>query len=230
MALDFDILGKGIYSPRQAARLVGGTPQEVLRWTRGSGPIAPLWEAYYQEIEDTTELSFADLIEVRVVRALRRQGISLQAVRYAIAVAQDKYGIERPLSSQDFKTDGAEILMEAVEKDGELVSLSKKRPGQKVFAKIIAPSLRDLEYENGLASKWRPERSKEIVIDPNRLFGEPILENFGISTNTLFREFIEFDDAPYLAKIYELPLRSVKNAIEFEKRLDEAHGEGSVRP
>lgn len=228
MALDFEILGKGIYSPRQAARLVGGTPQEVLRWTRGSGPTPPLWQAYYQEIEDTTELSFADLIEVRVVKALRKQGISLQAIRYAISFAQDKYGIERPLSSQDFKTDGAEILMNAVEKDGELVSLSKMRPGQKVFAKIIEPSLRDLEYENGLVAKWRPEKSKTIVVDPKRHFGEPILDRFGISTNNLYNEFKHFADVKYLAKIYEIPIDSVRKAIEFESSLDKRHDEGIV--
>jgi len=46
--LDDSIFGEGIYTPREAARLVGGTPQEVLRWTRGSGTSEPLWNAYYQ--------------------------------------------------------------------------------------------------------------------------------------------------------------------------------------
>jgi hypothetical protein len=52
MALDNKILGLGVYTPREAARLVGTDPQQVLRWTRGSGPNEPLWNAHYQFLDD----------------------------------------------------------------------------------------------------------------------------------------------------------------------------------
>ena len=72
MPLDGAILGEGIYIPRQAARLLGATAQDVLRWTRGSGPVDPLWKAHYQFLDDTAEVSFQDLMDLRIVRALRR--------------------------------------------------------------------------------------------------------------------------------------------------------------
>ena len=220
MPLDTEILGQGVYTPREAARLIGGTAQQVLRWTRGSGPTSPLWNAEFQFIEDSTEISFLDLIEVRVVDAMRRAGISLQAIRFAIQLAQEKFDVKRPLSSRDFKTDGQEVLMSAIEEDGDFVSLSKKRPGQKVFKDIVIQSLNDLEYENSLAARWRPTGFSSIVIDPNRHFGTPLLNEYGVSTATIYAENKTFNDASYLSKIYSVPLQAIKQAISYERSLD----------
>lgn len=224
MPLDGAILGEGIYSPRQAARLLGASPQDVLRWTRGSGPQEPLWKAHYQFLDDTAEISFIDLIELRVVRALRVAGVSLQAIRYAIQLAQDRFDIERPLSTIQFKTDGSEILMDAVEHDGELVSLSKKRPGQKVFARLVAQSVRGLEFEGGRVSRWRPEQANHVVVDPERSFGDPILDEYGVSTATLFRDFERYHDYKYLSRLYEIDISHVKDAVEFENFLNQPVG------
>lgn len=221
MPLDFDILGSGIYTPRQAARLAGTSAQDVLRWTRGSGTTAALWDGHYQFLDDATELSFFDLIELRVVRAFRRAGISLQAIRFALALANKRFGVTHPFSTMKFKTDGNEILMEALEKDGNLVSLSKKRPGQKVFLEIVEQSLNELEYEEGKSVRWRPSAAPNVVIDPKRKFGSPILEKSGIETSMLFREFGEFQDIAYLSKIYEISASFVREAIDFEKYLDQ---------
>jgi hypothetical protein len=203
--LDDSILGQGVYTPREAARLVGRTPQQVLRWTRGSGTDEPLWHAHYQFLEDSTEISFLDLIEVRVVSSMRSAGISMQAIRFAIRLAREKYGIDRPLASQKFKTDGRSILMDAVEEDGEYVSLSSKFPGQKVFRDIVDQSLNDLEYQ--------------------RFFGDPLLDEYGISTNILFQEYQSFKDFRYLSSIYEIPIESVKQAISFEVSLNKQQNE-----
>ncbi len=220
MPLDTEILGHGVYTPREAARLVGETPQQVLRWTRGSGPSDPLWPAYYQFIDDSTEISFLDLVEIRVVSAMRKSGISLQSIRYAIDFAQEKLNVAHPLSSREFKVDGSEILMDAIENDGEYISLSKKRPGQKVFREIVRQSLNDLEYDGDYVSRWRPRNHKSVVIDPSRNFGDPILDSFGISTSMLHREAKEFNDLNYLSEIYEIPLQVVRQAVAFEQSLD----------
>ncbi len=220
MQKDFQILGMGIYSPREAARLVGLKPQDVRRWTRGSGPTLPLWNAYFQELDDSSEISFLDLIEVRVVSSLRRNGISLQAIRFAIEYAQEEFKIDRPLATLSFKTDGKEILINAVENDGELTSLNFKRAGQKVFSKIIQQSLVDLEFENARPVRWKPKNAKSVVIDPERAFGAPILDEFGISTRVIYDEYQNFNDLSYLSKIYEVPKKIIQSAISFERSLD----------
>ena len=225
MPFDESILGSGVYTPREAARLVGTSPQQVLRWTRGSGPNAPLWNAHYQFLDaDVTDISFLDLVEVRVVAAMRRAGVSLQAIRFAMSFAQERLGVVRPLASQSFRTDGSEILMEAVERDGQLMSLSSKRPGQKVFREIILQSLNDLEYDQGMAIRWRPRQFSDVVIDPARSFGDPILDDFGISTAMLRAESRDGSSSRYLSRLYEIPERMVRTAIAFEEGLDRRNG------
>lgn len=220
MPLDGAILGEGIYTPREAARLLHGTHQEVLRWTRGSGPNEPLWNNHYRFLSDTTEISFLDLVELRVVRLLRAQKISLQAIRFAIRIASEKFNIDRPLSSVRFKTDGTEVLMDAVEKDGEFVSLSKRSPGQKVFAKIVEQSVVDLDYEGGQVVRWWPTNGKNIVIDPKRSFGAPIVNEYGISTSVLSDEYDRCKDFKYLSRLFEIGVPLVREAVSFEKSLN----------
>jgi hypothetical protein len=217
--LDETIFGLGIYSPRDVARLVGGSAHEVLRWTRGSGPTDPLWKAHYQFLDDTTELSFLDLVEVRVVKSLRRAGVSLQAIRYALDLAENRFGLARPLATRRFQILGSEILMDALENDGELISLARKNPGQKVFTEVVKQSLSDLEYDDDYVARWRPAIASHVVIDPKRQFGTPLIDEYGVSTNMIYSEFLVFKDARYLAKIYEVPLRFVNDAIKFEQRL-----------
>jgi uncharacterized protein (DUF433 family) len=222
MPLDAPIFGEGIYRPREAARLIGLTPQDVLRWTRGSGPNAPIWPAHYQFMKDATEISFLDLIELRAVRTLRLGGISIQSIRYAIQLAKEKFGIERPLSTVQFKTDGPEILMDAVEQDGELVSLARKRPGQKVFRRIVDQSVSGLEYEKSRLMRWRPQAATHVVIDPSRAFGAPIVDGLGVSTEVLFREWDRSRNYRYVSRLYEVPEHLVRDAVHFEDSLNRA--------
>ncbi|MEX0970821.1 MAG: hypothetical protein WD046_10300 [Paracoccaceae bacterium] len=220
MPLDNPIFGEGIYTPREAARLIGSTAQEIIRWTRGSGPKEPLWRGHYQFLDDTTEISFIDMIELRVVRALRLRGVSLQSIRYAIALAENQFGISRPLSTIQFKTDGAEILMDATEQDGELVSLSPKRPGQKAFARIIDQSVSGLEFDGDRVARWRPNSMPTVIIDPERAFGDPILDSIGISTHILFREVKRSHSISYVSRLYEIDAKLVRHAVKFEESLD----------
>lgn len=224
MPLDDQILGMGVYTPKEAARLIGTSSQQVLRWTRGSGPSSPIFDSYYNFIdEDVTEISFLDLIEIRVINALRRANMSLQSIRYAKALAEERFGIVRPFAFRSFKTDGSEILMDALEHDGEFVSLSSKHPGQKVFRMIVKQSLNDLEYDGDLAARWRPLNYSQIVIDPTRNFGTPILDEYGLASNIIFEEFKQFEDLDYLSSIYEVPKSSLMHCINFESSLDEVN-------
>ncbi len=225
MPLDLQILGSGVYTPREAGRLTGVKQHDVLRWTRGSGASKPLWNSYYRPLDNRIEISFLDMLEIRVVAALRGVGVSFQAIRFAIDFAQHKYNIERPLSSKRFRTDGKEVLIEALEEDGELTSLSRRRAGQKVFKIIVEQSLRDLDYDDDRPIRWRPRKSRFVVIDPARSFGDPILDEFGISTHVIREEFNAFGDIRYLSRIYEIPDAQIKSAINFEQALD---GQGTV--
>lgn len=129
-----------------------------------------------------------------------------------------------------FQTDGQEILMQALDHKDHHVSLSKKRPGQRVFTEIVKQSLNDLEYDEDLAVRWRPQTA--VVIDPTRQFGEPILDEFGISTRMIFEEYQRFGEIDYLSKIYEVSKKAIKRAVDYEifleKRFNKKDGQSTV--
>ena len=102
--------------------------------------------------------------------------------------------------------------------------MSKKRPGQKVFKAIISQSLEDIEYDSDIASRWRPKHHQDIVIDPTRNFGTPILDHWGIATNSLYKEYLNDFDIRYLSTIYEISPQEIGAAISFEKKLDSDNG------
>lgn len=219
---NLQILGLGIYSTSEAARLINASRSEIARWTYGASDREPLWHAYYSDIADSREISFADLMELRVVKAMRRAGLSLQSIRFAINLARERFEMERPLSTTCFKVDGKEILLEA---EGALVSLSKNHAGQRVFREIVQQSLNDLEFEGERPARWVPKSARSIVIDPSRLFGQPILDEYGVATRTINEDYQAFKDIKYISNIYEIPTAMVREAINFERRLD---GQGPV--
>ncbi len=73
-------------------------------------------------------------------------------------------------------------------------------------------------------ARWRPRNHTDVVLDPTRHFGDPILDEFGISTGTIYKEFGDFNDTNYLSKIYEVQEKLIRRCIRFERMLDKAHG------
>lgn len=96
--------------------------------------------------------SFEDLVELRVVAALREKGVSLQAVRRAVKhLRQHHDELKRPLANLMLFTDGQRILA-LTDKAQRLIELTAG--GQVVFAVPVAGivrSLRDKVTELGAA-------------------------------------------------------------------------------
>ena len=211
-----EVIGHGVYPLRRAAALIGTTPAKLRRWTRGTSKSDPLFTARYRGL-DTTELSFIDLVEARVVNALRAEGISLQAIRTAIEIAKDLFGEDRPFASSRFRTDGAEVFLE-LERDGSLHRLSRRMPGQGVFPSVVGPTLKDIDYGDGRAQRWTPAGHPTVVIDPARAFGRSIIATTGVPTETLAasaaRHGIELT-----ALDFEVDEADVAAAVAFEEPL-----------
>lgn len=219
MSKSVNILGAGIYTAKDAARLIGTTPAAIRHWLLGGADRQPLWRPHYADLTDGREISFGDLMELRVVVALRAAGLSLQSIRFAITLAQEKFGLERPLSTRSFKTDGREILLTVAGDEG-LVSLSRRSAGQHVYREVVAQSLLDVEFESDHVARWLPRTARSIVIDPGRLFGEPVLDRYGIATRTIYEDFLAYGDAKHISAIYEIPVSAVRGGINFERGLD----------
>jgi len=92
---------------------------------------------------------------------------------------------------------------------------------QHVFAEIIRPFLKELEFDAGhnLVS-WRPSTTRRLVVlDPTRNFGRPIVTRHGVPTEILDRAAKACNSVEEVARWYEVPKAEIEDAMEFEQQL-----------
>lgn len=222
-----------MYPLPRAARLVGEDVRTVRRWLKGyswkhsdghktSGPLWPLQYAADDELGREQVLGFNDLLELRTVARFVELGVSLHVIRATIEVARGYLG-DYPLHSRRFVTDGRRIFMEAVERVNEDPKLLDVRGRQYALGDIIRPSLLDgIEFGNADdALRWFPVPKKRlIVLDPQLQFGEPIVADGGVPTDTLAAAFkAEGEDVNRVARLYRVKPQEVKAAVAFERRM-----------
>jgi uncharacterized protein (DUF433 family) len=227
MVLDTSLVGVGLYTIGEASRLTGVPAQRIRRWLRGyhyqrGGQrlwSAPLWHPQIERIDDEVTLGFRDLTEVRIVDALIHAGLGLRTIRLAMDRARAYLSDERPFSTTRFKTDGRSIFLEIADEAGEstLYDLLRRQYG---FGRIIAPSLKDLDFDEHAAVRWWPLSHRHaVVLDPQRGFGQPIVNDGGVSTSVLAAAVEAEGSVRAAAKTYNVGESAVRDALLFEKRL-----------
>jgi uncharacterized protein (DUF433 family) len=78
-----------------------------------------------------------------------------------------------------------------------------------------------LEFDADVVARWFPlgTSRRTILIDPARAFGRPIVASGGVPTEILC-EAVQIEGSPQkVAKLYEVPLAAVHDAISFERQL-----------
>jgi len=220
-------LGIGYYTASEAARLIKVPPRRIQRWLEGYTSISSgrsyrsdaLWQAQLPRANGHVELGFRDLMELRFVDAFEKAGLSLKTIRKCLAVAREALGEARPFSTAKFRTDGRTIFLQAftAADEPELLDLVKK---QFAFHRIVEPTFKDIELIRGVPNRWWPLAGrKTIVVDPARSFGQPIASASGIPTAVLAEAAIAEGSPAKAARIYEVPVDIVRDALRFEKEL-----------
>lgn len=220
-------LGIGYYTIPEAARLLKIAPRSIARWLGGyryethgkSAYMPPLWEPELPAAEHHLELSFRDLIELRFVKAFMDAGLGLKVIRVCLDYAKGCVSNSHPFSTRKFRTDGKTIFLEsaAQSRDPELLDLRKQ---QYVLRDVIAKTFKDLDIEDDAVARWRPYRGKQtIVIDPKRLFGQPIAASIGVPTMVLFDDVEAEGSIERAAHLFEVDKSVLNDAINFEKSL-----------
>lgn len=212
----------------EAAKLVGTSPASVRRWLAGysfrhGGEVLrspPLWEPQLSFPEGRLEIGFRDLIELRFVVAFTAAGLGLKSIRNCLQYARELAANDRPFSTRRFRTDGKTIFLESMDRFGDAEVLDLKRR-QHVIKDVIERTFRDLDVDDDAVVRWRPLDGKAtIVIDPARSFGKPIAAGFGVPTSVLADAVAAEGSTEHAARLYEVPLPVVRDALRFEERLN----------
>ncbi|MFN6475272.1 DUF433 domain-containing protein [Nostoc sp. DedQUE07] len=165
-------------------------------------------------------LSFTNLVEVHVLRAIRKHHkIDLRSVRDALDFIDEQFQTSHPLARERFLTDGVDLF---IEKYGSLIKASKSV--QTEMKDALNAHLERIEPDDtGLAIKLYPfTRSSEennpriVVIDPRIAFGRLIIAGTGIATRVLAERYQAGDSIDDLAYDYECPRLKIEEAIRCE--------------
>lgn len=233
--IDGSLLGKGLYSIPEAARILQMRADTVRRWVTGyhfgrkghkrySPPLVQL-----SAINGISEifLTFQNLIELLFIRLFHREGVSLYTIRAAAEEAQRDFNTDHPFAVEQFDTDGKGIFATLEFKNIEGVTKAKVlkdlKLSQMVIDEIARPYFRNLEYsELGVIRYYPLGTDKGIVLDPKRSFGKPIDEASGVSTYVLYQMARTGESPRDIAKWYGVSEEAVSNAIEYEALLKAA--------
>jgi excisionase family DNA binding protein len=221
---DLSLVGIGLYTVAEAARLTGVSNQKIVRWLRGhtigDREYARLWRSQVDlGANEALYLGFLDLVQIRVASAFVKEGLSPQKVRKAIEQGSEIIHCDYPFASAWFRTDGKTVILHVLQQgeDDRLIDLFQS--GQYLMHRIIEPSLKGLEFEQDFAARWWPlGRSRGIVIDPKRQFGQPIDDATGVPTVVLARASEAEGSIEGAARRFMVPASSVRRAVAYEGR------------
>jgi uncharacterized protein (DUF433 family)/DNA-binding transcriptional MerR regulator len=213
-------VGVGLYTLRDAARLLA-VPMNTLRYWSGESNRADAMVA--RQFRDDHLLTFAELMELHFVKLFRDKNVSLQAIRKAAKAASRKFQTDYPFTVKQFNTDGNTIFATLKSRETDKVLIEDLQHGQLVFKRIILPFFKKLEYKgtNEAERFWPMQKRGRIVLDPLRRFGQPIDAETGVPTQAIISALKAGDgqDAPEVAKWFDIPLEAVKAAWKFERSL-----------
>ncbi len=217
-----EVIGKGVYTIAEAARLTKLRTQRVREWFRGreteSRIFKPVFQSDYPVIHDEYVISFLDLIELNIGGKLRDAGISLPKLRQNYNELRRDFG-DHPFCRRQIYVGGKQIFTRGLnDEDSGVVIEAISR--QQYFEKIIMDFLKKIEYDNvtKMAARWNI--ADLVTVDPEIRFGRPIVGNTGITTSTLRRAYYaNGEDANFVASWYYVEERHVMAAVDFENDL-----------
>ena len=210
------------YTRKDAERATGVPASTVGVWvhgmpkSNGSGRYEPVLSLPHKH---DPRLSFNNLLEVNVLRALREvHSVRLQCVRQSMETARREHGIDRLLIHPNLRTSGGMLFLDYYFK---LTDLSNSK--QLVMRNILEHTLSRVEVdEESLATSFFPEprymskESQPILVSPYVSFGNAILERRGISTYAIRSRFDAGEKPASIIADYDVTEDEFQEAIYYE--------------
>ena len=212
-------LGYGIYTIPDIAKVLRLPVRKVSRW------IKSYWDEnlgkefngqYSWGTGSAKAVNFYTLIELYIFHQLNQLGIKPKIVLQAHKILAERFNTSSPFASQEvlnsLKTDGKKIYLE--HNDQTIISLDKSNQFNLDFIKVF---FRLVDFnENSLASKfWPLGKSKSIVCDPQRQFGNAVIGNTNISPDAIFSLYKAGEPVKFISSVYEISEKQVNDAVEY---------------
>jgi uncharacterized protein (DUF433 family) len=211
------------YRVSEAARYLRIPIGTVRSWVAGRRYRTNQGHQYFEPLiplTDVAQLSFINLVEVHVLRAIRKHhNIQLDKVRTALDYLEFQLQVSHPLAHSQFRTDGVDLFV-----DRYGTSINASRSGQGILKAVLIDHLERIEPDDrGLAIKLYPfTRSQEVnspclvAIDPRIAFGRLAIVGTGIPTQIVAERYVAGDSVEDLADDYNCSRHLIEEAIRCE--------------
>lgn len=212
-------LGSGIYSIPDMAMILKLPKQRIRYW------LNEFWNSRLNSEKNTgyswgegkeKATSFYTLIEFYTFSQLRLHKIGAAKILKAHKVISEQLNTPYPFATSTILTDGKRVFyspddMETIIRADESLHF--------MIAKIIQEFCKKIDFNsNELAERYWPlGKEKCIVVDPHHQFGQPTLKDTNILSETLYLMHKGGESNKFIAGLYNLPVNSVRDAIDFHK-------------
>lgn len=223
-----DIRRMPLYSAAEAARFLRLPASTVRAWSFGQRYKVNGQPKRFQPVINTADpkqrrLSFLNLVELLVLSAIRKKHhVELRQVRSAVEFMRKRFPSAHPLADNQFQTDGLDLF---VEKYGKLLNIS--RDGQIAIKDVIQQYLQLVERDaSGVPFKLHLPRTADghasrtdVVIDPERGYGRPVLDGRGIRTEVIVDRFQAGESVASLADDYGVDVPVIEDILRSQQRI-----------
>jgi uncharacterized protein (DUF433 family) len=215
-------VARAAFTLRETAGYLGLPGSTLHSWAWPAGGSTPLITCFPAHSREAT-VPFIGFAEAYVLSAFRRAGVPMQRIRPAVEVLSSRIGIEHALASERLYTDGAEVLYDYASAGGneELRGLTVVRTGQRQFAEVVREYLKRIAYGgDGWALRVRlPIYGRaDVVVDPRRAFGMPVVVRGGARVEDLVDRFVAGDTIAEIADDFGVPEAEVEDVVRVATR------------
>ncbi|MDL5154449.1 hypothetical protein [Actinomycetospora termitidis] len=220
-----------LYSVTDAARHIGVARSTFDTWVQGyqrnpkGRPMVvgqPVVTALPSAGRGEARIPFIGLAEGFVLAAFKEAGVPLQRIRPALDEIRSHIGLEHALASKALYTDGAEVLYDYAERQGDTLEAKSARDlvvlrsNQRVFNPVVESYLERIDFaDDGWARLLHlPQYGvADVVVDPTRSFGLPIFASGAARVEVVLGRFKNGEDVASLSKEFHIPEKQVLAAI-----------------
>lgn len=211
-------LGYGIYTIPDISRLLKVDRRKVTRY------ISEYWdekigrklfsETYSWSVNRRNKaVNFYVLIELYTFFKLQELGVKAKTILKARTSIAKELNIDYPFASSKLLTDGKRIWYKF-----EDAIVNADGTSQTNFVKIIEDFAIKVDFSGTtfLAEKYWPlGRNINVVVDPHRQFGQPIIEGTSINAEVIYSMYKSGEPIDTISILYDLTEKEVNDAINF---------------
>jgi uncharacterized protein (DUF433 family) len=207
-------LGGGIYTIPDVSRILGLPQQRARTW------LIEYWNSRFSSGRGYSwgqgkdkAINFLALIEFYVFYQLRFHGVSAQRAVKAHDLISKTLKNPYPFATSKILTDGKSVLFSP-----DVNTIINADPTlQYNLKEIIERFCTKIEFgDDFLANRFFPQGTQSvIVVDPEHQFGQPVISGTNIPAETIYNYIRGGDKINFIARLYELTEKQVKDAVDF---------------